>query len=85
VAIGSKREWVKRSWQLDLVPILRNRTLSELASLLDNVSELPDTCHLYTNIARPLLKTQRRVAKGQLIRRKRDLRHLAAREVSTAL
>jgi hypothetical protein len=36
-------------------------------------------------MARPLLKTQRRVAKGQLIRWKRDLRHLAAREVSTAL
>ena len=36
-------------------------------------------------MARPLLKTQRRVAKGQLIRRKQDLRHLAAKEVSTAL
>ena len=38
--------------------------LSELASLLDNVSELPDTCYLYTSIARPLLKMQRQVAKG---------------------
>jgi hypothetical protein len=36
-------------------------------------------------MARPLLKMQRRVAKGQSIRWKRDLRHLAAKEVSTAL
>jgi hypothetical protein len=36
-------------------------------------------------MARPLLKTQRWVAKGQSIRWKRGLRRLAAREVSTAL
>ena len=85
MATRSKRVWVKRSRQLDSVLVLRNWILSELASLLDNVSELPDTCHPHTNMARPLLKTQRRVAKGQSIRWKRDLRHLAAREVSTAL
>ena len=67
------------------MPVLRNWTSSEPTSLSDNVSELPDTCHLRTNMARPLLKMQRRQARGQSIRWKRGLRHLAAREVSTAL
>ena len=41
---------------------------------------------LRTSMVRALLKMQRRqVAKGQSIRWKRDLRHLAAEEVSTAL
>ena len=62
--------------------VLRNWTSSELASLSENVDiSLPAR----TSMARPLLKTQRRIAKGQSIRWKRDLRHLAAREVSTAL
>jgi glycerol-3-phosphate O-acyltransferase len=36
-------------------------------------------------MARPLLKTQRQVAKGQLFRRERDLRRLAVQEVSAAI
>jgi hypothetical protein len=60
--------------------------LSELASLLDNVDQLKLPKSRHPSMARTSLNMQRRqAAKGQLIRWKRDLRHLAARKVSTAL
>jgi len=70
------------SWKVTSKDI--KRTSEPIRQLRPAVGGTQYFFYLRTDMARALLKMQRRqVAKGQSIRWKRDLRHLAAEEVST--